>query len=246
MTSPRAALLALSICLGLSAAEPPFAGTAYISKDILTPRDPTAFLRVEDLGQGQRVNFDRRTGKFGPAEVWLFRATFKAGRPVEAQVNREFASQSVARRHAERYARILGQLPHCLRRDVDALWIHDGDKPFGGGNRSILVHVGQGESLDRNGTLEEVMLHEACHTSLDADHAKAPAWAAARAKDPVAISRYALEHPLREDVAETFPCWFAVRHRRDRLPRDLVRRIESAVPARLAYFDAANLKLSPP
>lgn len=246
MKSPRAALLGLLLGLALPAAEPPFAGTAYISRDILTPKDPTAFVSLEDLGQGQRVNFDRRSAKFGPAEVWLFRATYKAGRPVEVQVNREFPSQTVARRHAERYARILGQLPHCLRRDVDALWIHDGEKPFGGGNRSVLIHVGQGEALDRKGTLEEVMLHEACHTSLDADHARAPAWAEARAKDPVAISRYALEHPLREDVAETFPCWFAVRHRRDRLPRELVRRIETSVPARLAYFDAAKLELSPP
>lgn len=246
MTLLRAALPALWACLGLPAAEPPFAGTAYISRDILTPGDPTAFVRLEDLGQGQRVNFDRRAGKFGPAEVWLFRATYKAGRPVEAQVNREFASQAVARQHAERYAFILGQLPHCLRRDVDALWIHDGDRPFGGGNRSILVHVGHAESLDRKGVLEEVMLHEACHTSLDADHANAAAWVAAREKDPAAISRYALEHPVREDVAETFPCWFAVRHRRDRLPGELVRRIESAVPARLAYLDAAKLELSPP
>lgn len=237
--------LLLGTLLPLAAAEPPFHGTAHVSPDILTPRDPSALTGLREAGQGERKNFDRRTGAFGPAQVWLFQADYKGGRTIEVQVNREFPL-AAAKRHAERFARIVGQIPHCLRRDVDALWIHDGENPFGGGNRSILIHVGQAENLARGGTLEEVILHEACHTSLDGDHARSTGWAAARAKDPGFLSRYAREHPEREDVAETFPCWYAVRHRKARLPRDLVKRIEAAVPARLAYFDSLKLELSPP
>jgi len=237
--------LFLGTLLPLAAAEPPFHGTAYISPDILTPKDPTALTGLREAGQGDRKNFDRRTGAFGQTPVWLFQAEYKGGRTIEVQVNREF-SLAASKRHAERFARIVGQIPHCLRRDVDALWIHDGEKPFGGGNRSILIHAGQAEKLARSGTLEEVILHEACHTSLDGDHAKSAGWAAARGKDPGFISRYAMENPQREDVAETFPCWYAVRHRKARLPRDLVKRIEAAVPARLAYIDSLKLEVSPP
>jgi hypothetical protein len=47
-----------------------------------------------------------------------------------------------------------------------------------------LIHVGQGEIYLRDGILEETFVHEAAHTSLDAYHASAPGWLAARRSHP--------------------------------------------------------------
>lgn len=246
----NATLGMLGLCLATLAAapvpEPPYAGTLHeLEADIITVKDPTTLIELIDQGKGNRVNFDRRTGKFGPCDVWLYRASYKGGRVIEVQINQEF-SAAAARKQAERFARIVGQLPHCLRRDVDALWIHGGDKPMGGGNRSLTIHVDQANVLEKKGRLEEVFLHEASHTSLDGDHAKSAGWQAAQAKDKVAISNYARDFPLREDVAETFPAWYAVRQRRNRLPSAMVKKIEQTVPARLAYFDSLKLEMSAP
>ena len=46
---------------------------------------------------------------------------------------------------------------------LTSITIHNGKKPFGGGNRDILVHTGSGADLRRDGFLEEVIFHEACH-----------------------------------------------------------------------------------
>lgn len=244
------ALCVLCLCLTTLAAAPvpapPYAGTLYeLSPDILTPKDPTTLIELTDQGKGNRVNFDRRADKFGPVDVWLYRATYKGGRVIEVQVNQEFSAPA-ARKQAERFARIIGQLPHCLRRDIDALWIHAGDKPMGGGNRSVTIHVDQANWLEKKGLLEEVFLHEASHTSLDGDHAKSAGWQAAQAKDKVAISNYARDFPQREDVAETFPAWYAVRQRRARMPFAIVKKVEQTVPARLAYLDSLKLEMSAP
>ena len=228
------------------AVSPPYAGTLHeLPADILTAKDPTTLIEFTEQGKGTRVNFDRRKDKFSPCEVWLYRAVYKGGRVIEVQVNQEF-NAAKARKQAERFASIIGQLPHCLRRDIDALWIHDGNKPMGGGNRSVTIHVAQADELEAKGRLEEVFLHEAAHTSLDGDHAKSVGWQAAQAKDKKFISNYARDFTVREDVAESFPAWFETRQRRSRMPSAVIKTIEKTIPARLAYFDSLKLEMTAP
>ena len=47
------------------------------------------------------------------------------------------------------------------------------------------------------GILEETLVHEAAHTSLDRTHATAAGWLAAQTADGTFISTYARDHPLR-------------------------------------------------
>ncbi len=75
---------------------------------------------------------------------------------------------------------MIGQLPTVLRKDVQTVWIHKGNKPFGGGNQNLLIHIIQGEKYISEGILEETLVHEACHTSLDLDHGNAKGWRARR------------------------------------------------------------------
>ena len=75
----------------------------------------------------------------------------------------------------------------------------------------VLLKAGNREMLD------ETLVHEAAHTSLDPTHASSAGWLAAQAADGVFISTYAADHPLREDVAESFLTYLAVRYRSDRM-----------------------------
>ena len=224
---------------------PPYHGTVFLDADIIAPSDPTDFVGLEPAGRGERLVYDRRGEAWITIRAYLFNATFRSGLSAEFQVNPEFGTWTEAEAAARDYAPAIGQIPVALRADMDAVWIHRGDEPFGGGNRSLLVHTGRGEELRQQGFLPEVFVHEGVHTSLDSAHANAPGWLAAQAADPTSISTYARDYPNREDLAESFSAWLAVRHRRDRITEGMADTITSAIPNRLAYFDSLDLNLCP-
>lgn len=224
---------------------PPFGGTIFIDPDIVTPADPSTFVGLTDEGRGSRTMFDRRVDDWVVLEPYLFRATYSDGLEVEVQVNPEFGSVDAARDEAETYAWAIGQLPTSLRADVETAWIHQGVEPFGGGNQNLLIHVGQADLYVADGILEETLIHEATHTSIDAAHSVAAGWVAAQAADPTYISDYARDFPQREDLAETMVPYIAVRFRSDRISAELLATITAAIPARIAYLDGLGLDMHP-
>ena len=151
--------------------EPPFSGTIFIDADIITSSDPTTFQGLAYEGQGTRMMFDRRVSNWISVEAHLFGANFDDGLTAEIQVNPEFGDSSAARVEAEKYADVIGRLPTALRNDVETVWIHKGTEPFGGGNHNLLIHVGQADLYAADDILEETLVHEAAHTSLDSAHA---------------------------------------------------------------------------
>ena len=132
-------LLLLLICFCSLRAEPPFWGTIFIDPDIIKPSDPSAYLALTDAGQAHRTMYDRRENNWVRLNPYLFNATYKDGLKIEVQVNPEFGNADVARKEAEKYADIIGQLTTALRRDVETVWIHKGVNPFGGGNNNLLI-----------------------------------------------------------------------------------------------------------
>jgi hypothetical protein len=118
-------------------------------------------------------------------------------------------------------------------------------EPFGGGNNNILIHTGQAALYVGDGIREETLIHEASHSSLDGAHAASAGWLAAQLADPDFISTYAQDFPGREDIAESFLVWLAVRHRLDRIDPTLAAAIMSTIPNRLAYFDSQDFDLRP-
>ena len=271
----RSGLAALVLSLSFACAGPdpalegpPFRGTAYIDPDLIVASDPSALRSLGYAGRGVRTMFDRRLDAFVDVDAYLFDAGFDGGALVEVQVNPEFGDADLAERHAAFYARAIGQLPSGLRTRVETVWIHRGDMPFGGGNDNILIHVGRAADYLRRGVLEEILMHEAAHTSLDPPYAAADAWLAAQAADgrchpcarltgawtgsrvariapPGFISDYARDHPGREDVAESFGPFFAVRHRRERISRGMTRTIEATMPNRIEFFDRLDIDMHP-
>ncbi len=219
---------------------PPYSGTVWIDPDIITPSDPTALVSVTDAGRGQRTMFDRRVEEWIEINAYLFMARFDDGLTAEIQVNPEYGRASAAMAEANKYGRVIGQLPTVLRTNVETVWIHKGDQPAGGGNNNILIHTESAEDAEARGFLEELLVHEAAHTSLDPPGmgiVDADEWRAAQMADGNFISDYARDYPEREDIAESFLPYLAVRYRSARISRAYERTILEAIPNRIAYFD---------
>ncbi len=222
-----------------SKSDPPFWGTTSIDKDIITDADLNLFDTLSYTGQGERVMYDRRVPAFITLNPFLFAATYKDGLSIEFQVNAEFGTAEEAEVYAAKYAKALGLIPTFLRKDVQTSWIHKGQELFGGGNNNILIYPEFSENnYENESILEETLVHEGSHTSLDAYHAYADGWVDAQAKDCKFISTYARDNPQREDIAESFLAYFAVRFRADRIDETLKATIEETIPHRIEYFDA--------
>ena len=242
----HALILGAVFCVTQVLAQPPFGGTIFIDPDIITSNDPTTFSSMEYSGRRVRSMFDRRKNRFVDLKAYLFTSKYDDGFEIEIQVNPEFGSVDAAKQQAAFYAPVFGRLPSILRSKVKTSWIHSGDQAFGGGNNNLLIHVGSiGQSYIRDGILEEALVHEAVHTSLDPKYRNDPRWRAAQQSDSKYISTYAQENSEREDMAESFLPYLAVRYRRNRISRELAQKIEQAIPARIAYFETLNLDLHP-
>ena len=85
-------------------------------------------------------------------------------------------------------------------------------------------------------------MHEAAHTSLDHRFYGNPEWVAAQEADNGNFfTSYGKEFPDREDVAETYLLWWALRKSTTKNPKIFtatnIKKLEDLVPNRLAYFD---------
>jgi hypothetical protein len=224
---------------------PPFDGTNFLDPDIITGSDNTTFVSLSYAGQATRTMFDRRVNNWITVTPFLFNSTYDDDLSIEIQVNPEFQISDVAEIEALKFAEIIGRLPTVLRIDVETVWIHKGIQPFGGGNNNILIHTGQASLYENDGVLEETLAHEASHTSLDAEYSTSSGWISAQKSDENFISSYARDNPTREDIAESFLLYMAIRYRSDRIDQSLENIILETIPNRIMYFDRQNFNMYP-
>ena len=189
--------------------------------------------------------YDRRVNNWITVNAYLFDTYYSDGLYCEIQVNPEFLSIESALQEAQFYAAEIGRLPTVLRLDLETVWIHMGVELFGGGNNNILIHTGQSINYINDGILEETLVHEASHTSLDAYHASSPGWVAAQNLDDEFISQYAQDNPTSEDIAESFLTWLAIRYRSDRISPQMESTINETIPNRIQYFDNQSFNMFP-
>lgn len=241
-----AAMLAMAaLAAPATATEPLIHGTTFLSPDIITESDPTAFEYATPAGTGIRNMFDRRVRDMVDTEAYLFDAVYSDGLCLEFVVNTELGEFEDAEALVEQYAPIVGRLPGYLRRDVTAVWMHPGDQVFAGGSDIILIHTGAtAEYYIAEGVLEEVLAHEAAHTSLDPILAQSQEWIDAQEADGAFLSEYAAEHPQREDVAETVVPWIAICCGDDRVDEDTAERIRELAGHRLEVLERVIGELS--
>jgi hypothetical protein len=239
-------IMVLNLSAKLSYAQtPPYIIVAYIDSNVIKTNDYSVLQSITYTGQGMRWMFDRRIDDWEQLNAYLFDVVFDDGLTTEVQVNPEFGSSSNAMVEANKYAFIMGQLPNCLRAELDKIWIHQGDESFGGGFNGVLIHTGRSPEYEALGILEEVLFHEATHTALDPFYSSSISWTTAQNSDDNFISTYALSSPSVEDVAESFLSWFMVKHCARRISALDSLTIAQTIPNRLAFFDNLSLGMYP-
>lgn len=226
---------------------PPFAGTAFIAAGAITPESVSDLDGLTFKGTEEKQTFDRRVDDWVTNLSYVYTATFRcAPDPVDMVVTMEI-SAAQALQEADYFAFILGQLPIASRAQVREVWIHSGDEAAGGGNEAISVHLGY-RDVERD-FIEEILLHEAAHASLDHDFGGSVdevRWRVARDDDDHFISQYAEEFPEGEDVAESYGAFIIWSLDRDQgLFPDVAAQIEASIPARLRYFESLGPDYGP-
>jgi hypothetical protein len=214
-----------------------YTGSVYISGDIITDKDPTAFKDIEFIGEGERRMFDRRTDEFDDIMGYLFDAYFADGFIIRVQVNSEFGNRQEAENEAVLYSTIIGQAPALLRFGIEEIWIHKGDFLPGGDSGYILIHVDRLQEDRRTGHLEELIMHEASHASFDTVHGRNSEWMEAQERDGDFISKHAHDYPESEDVAESILMYLAIKYLPGRMGNDTEEWVRRTMPNRIQYFD---------
>lgn len=90
--------------------------------------------------------------------------------------------------------------------------------------------------------LEETLIHEGAHTSIDGHVYGTEMWKNAVEADGKYISNYARDHPYREDIAETYLVWFATRCSKETFTTEKLAEWEREMGARFGVFDEISLK----
>ena len=223
---------------------PPHSGTVFISPRVIEPSDPTTLGSITYAGRGERLVWDYRPIAWITINAYLFDVRY-AGQVVEFRVNPEFGSRESAQAEVETYAHALGQMPAVLMPGIRYIDINAGKRRWGSANNgpnkgTITIHTDW-----ESGYIEETFVHEATHVTLDPAHWNSPGWRAAQAADGVFISEYARDHPDREDLAESFVAYLAVRYQPERLTVAERTVILKTIPNRLIYFDEQGFDMSP-
>ena len=216
---------------------PLFYGTIFVAPETITETDSTYFKSISSKEDDNRKMFDRRVDGWINIKPYLFEANFSDNLKIEVQVNPEFGTKEKAKQIALQYLPTIGRMPSYLRKDVETIWLHDGNENYGGGNKNLLIHHVRTEEYVQKGILEETFMHEAVHTSLDEYHLFSEEWINAQSKDLGFISEYAMEFPQREDLAETYPICFGLKYKPSAFKKEVREKIFEMIPNRLEYCD---------
>ena len=243
------AALAIFILYALSACadtNPPFDNTVYLEPNVITADDPTAFRTSIFEGEVTVEDYsDNCDEEFAGEDFYLFKVGYTRGQTVEFYIDAGFQSARAAQDIAQIYAPILGQVPHTLRRGVDVMIIRAENENWCAATGQIEIEHGNYREELEDGALEEAMMHETVHATLDDDHASASEWLDAQERDGLIVSEYAMSLPDDEDLAETFTAYYGAL--RNRLSSDDEVRLLNAIPARLDYlkrnFPASELSI---
>jgi len=233
--------------------EPLFRGSLWELPDLIKSSDYSVYSSFQYFGIEQRLFYDQNIPDYIEYPAHVMRINFGDGLSLEFEIYSEF-TYNEAISIKDQYAPLIGQLGRALREHIKSfeflkesflasaqrsedlsysnitihpLWIDEQVENFSGGNR-----------------VEELLIHEAAHLSIDPFVYNDSNWDDAVSLDGNFISNYAQEYPNREDIAETFQAYIAVKYFPDRISNSLRDSILSVCLNRFKYFDSMNLDLS--
>ena len=274
-------LLIVSFCsVQAKPPEPPYEDSTYWNSEIITPDDPTTFQRIKYIGKEKRKMYHRGTDRDRPsrfdfkARPYVYHAFYENGLAIEFLVyyelekNKNIINADIL---ALEYAKALGRMPRILLQRLDALHAFadiPGISNANSNDRVINIYsstvVLGGKLYVLDPTLEELLVHELVHASLDKPtRAYRPLnpkiskdnnetkktiklnwgdWRKAAKKDKGFVTKYAKTTPY-EDLAESFLMWFALRY--DRVEDSDKETILKLIPNRIQYFDEQQFDMYP-
>jgi hypothetical protein len=240
--------------------------------DIITPETPSSLVEITFHGSGIRY-YEKLTlpqGCFHPFDcptqqqwtldhqytVYLFQAEFANGQVIEFNVESS-ASIERATEISQALAFVYGQMPDIMLLGIQGVLIVDGRGGVWGGPYhgwfTTLSNCGECDLFNFTG-LEELVLHELVHSTLDEgtlrpDHenpsrrvsslglVRYSDWATQIKLDNTFPSQYAEDYPKEEDLAETILLYAAMRYYPDRLHPITPDAIRRFMPNRVALLD---------
>jgi hypothetical protein len=221
------------------------------SRNLVTEDDPSALMSVVFEGQVPQLMPDSRSDIDNIVNAFVFTANYES-EAITIFVNPEFGDQAAAQEEAEFYAEVIGRIPVSLRNGisngVSFLYIHQGFEPLASNQDYIAIYTGRATELNNRGILEETLIHESVHVSLDLelqDPTNSSTWLAAQTADGNAISQLAYDLGSDEDAAETMLAYIAVQYRANRLDAFVKDTIRATIPNRIDFFNSLGLDMSP-
>ena len=219
---------------------PPVHGTSWVDGSVITPSDPSACTISAGNPSRKTVSIYREL-----INAWVFDASCDGGaNSFEILVHEDF-TEAEAASAAKKYGHAVGRLPKVLRAGVGVatgirqLWISKGSSAWNAAPWNGRINIQTefpGNRWYRN--IEESLVHEAAHVSLDNRVEPDSGWRAAQREDPAFISGYANDYRTREDVAESFTAYLSARYVPSRIGKSWETTIFRTMPNRIAYFDA--------
>jgi hypothetical protein len=233
--------------------EPPFRGSLWELPDLITSTDYSIYSSYQYFGIENRLFYDQSIPDFLEYPAHIMKINFGDGLSIDFEIYQEY-SFNEAIQIKDKYSPLIGQLGKSLRQGIKSFefmtesviasaqrsddlsyanitfhpeWIQGVVMPYPGGDRT-----------------EELLIHEASHLSIDPFVYGDVEWSSAVQLDGNYISNYAMEFPEREDIAETFQAYIAVKYFPDRISNSLRDTILSVCLNRFIYFDSLNLDLT--
>ncbi len=231
-------------------------GSEWKDGDILNKKDPSNFINLSFVEKKKVLGYDVRTlsnkytkdgwGK-SSFTVFVFNATFENSKDILINVNDEFKTDKKAKKQAIKWAKIYGQMPKFLKKNVKEIFIHKGKAGWAGGEGTIIIHTDYLTNENKK-YAEELMFHELTHASLDwwwGGSVNEEKWLNAVSTDKYYISEYAWELPGNEDLAETVLWWYASRCKVDRISKKNNEKVNKFLTNRFQYLDEQNFDTNP-
>ncbi|MEP3333964.1 hypothetical protein [Sedimentitalea sp.] len=227
----------------------PFDATADTVFNIIQDSDPSTFVCLSYEGRTTRQMWDKRQDDEFDLEVFLFTAHFSDMPPIDIILNPEFETPEAARAEADKYTHRLGRVPLVFRHGIRQLGVHKGDKGFHAGTGKVFVYSDMSDRRISENHLEESLLHEGVHATLDDQYRLSPEWIAAQEQDGRFLTRYAASRPEREDLAETALFAYSLLRHPGRIPPADSAAIARIAPARIAVVESilnTTVEVPPP
>lgn len=242
----------LTFCIGLFlinfCCAQDFDNLVYLNPNIIGPKDVSVLDSITFDGWSIQEVYDRRLSNYTNTEVAIFKVFWKQSGDMEVHVLKELIDHSnqdsALNDYVQPYAYMVGQLPSFLLKGIHRIVLLGGDEICSAADGSIYIHPAY-TGNSKTAFVEEVLIHEGGHASLDNVILASDEWKNAQQKDSLYISKYAKDNLETEDLAESILAWLSIRYRSERVSTEDSLIIASTIPNRLKLLDSYNFEVYP-